>query len=50
MLGRFKEGSSYAGFAAVATTVLPTLGVAQPITIFVTALFGLVAFFLKDKK
>ena len=47
MLDRLKEGSSYAGIAATAAAVLPTLGVAQPVVAFVTSLFGVIAFLVK---
>lgn len=50
MLDRFREGSSYAGFAASAAAILPTLGVAQPIVAAITGILGVIAFFLKDKK
>lgn len=50
MLDRFREGSSFAGIAAIAGTTLPALGVAQPLVAAITALFGAIAFLLKDKK
>ncbi len=49
MFDRFKEGSSWAAFAATAGTTLPMFGIAQPIVVAVTGVLGFIAFLLKDK-
>lgn len=48
-LDRFKEASSYAGIAAAAAGILPTLGMAPEIVSAITGIFGAIAFLLKDK-
>lgn len=50
MLDRFKEGSSWAAFAATIAAVLPTLAVPQPYVAAITGIFGAIAFALKDRK
>lgn len=46
---RFKEPSSWAGLAAIASQVGPLLGLANPITGAIVGVCGLVAWVLREK-